>query len=71
VARSDLAFLGRIKALRREVDERAVAAGARARGTGYAREMPPWATETMRLGSSVGRDLSTEALPAPTVAPQG
>jgi hypothetical protein len=58
VARADLAFLGRLKSFRREMESRV----GRTMAHGYG---VPWAAETGRLGSSVGRDLSTEVLPAP------
>lgn len=60
VNRADLALLGEVKALRRELERRAGLAGA------VASPQPlPWAAETARLGSSVGREASTEVLPAP------
>jgi radical SAM superfamily enzyme YgiQ (UPF0313 family) len=65
VARADLAFIGRIKALRREIEARVRACGG-AVGQGRTREgTPPWAAETARLGSSTGLEISTELLPAP------
>src|SRR5262249_27860815 len=60
VARADLAFLGEIKALRRELQRRVGETRSR-----FGRGMPPWAAETARLGTSVGREISTEVLPAP------
>jgi hypothetical protein len=60
VSRSDLGFLGQVKALRRELERRVGETSSR-----YARGMRPWAAETARLGTSLGRDLSTEVLPAP------
>jgi hypothetical protein len=71
VAASDLAFLRRVKGLRREMDGRALEAGAKAGTDEYARGVLPWAAETGRLGSSVGRDVSTEVLPAPSGASAG
>jgi hypothetical protein len=71
VARADLAFLGRFKALRREADARAREAGAPAADRAYASSMLPWAAETRRLSSSVGRHVSTESLPAPGAATHG
>jgi hypothetical protein len=67
VSKDDFGFLGRFKALRREADRRALEAGAAAEAVAneYARGMLPWAAESRRLGSSVGRQLSTESLPAP------
>ncbi len=35
----------------------------------FGRGMPPWAAESFRLGSSVGLEVSTEALPAPSAFP--
>lgn len=68
VARADLAFVTECKALRREMERRILhRAGARL-ATTYGRGMPVWAAESMRLGSSVGLELSTEALPAPSEA---
>lgn len=63
VAREDLSLLGEVKALRRELERRAGL--ARARGREFGEGMPAWAAETGRLGSSVGRGVSTEVLPAP------
>lgn len=72
LARSDLALLATCKALRREMEARARAAGAVDPRHRFGRGMPPWAAETGRLGTSVGRDLSTEALPPPILlADQG
>jgi radical SAM superfamily enzyme YgiQ (UPF0313 family) len=66
VARADLAFVTECKALRRELESRVLErAGARLRQTA-ARQLPVWAAESLRLGSSVGLELSTEALPAPS-----
>jgi methylmalonyl-CoA mutase cobalamin-binding subunit len=61
VSRSDLRFLAEIKALRREMERRVGETRSR-----FGRGMPVWAAETARLGTSVGRDLSTEVLPAPS-----
>lgn len=63
VARADLALLGEVKALRRELSRRAGVAGAE--GRAGAEGAAPWAAETGRLGSSVGREASTELLPLP------
>lgn len=65
VARADLTMLGEIKRLRREMNARAEAAGAASIDGRFGRGMPAWAAETARLGTSVGRELSTEILPAP------
>ncbi|HSL72394.1 MAG TPA: hypothetical protein VK864_19255, partial [Longimicrobiales bacterium] len=66
VARADLAFVTECKALRRELEQRVLSrAGARLRQT-YARGLPVWAAESLRLSSSVGRNVSTEVLPAPS-----
>jgi hypothetical protein len=71
VARADLSFIGECKALRRELESRVLSrAGARLRQT-YARGMPVWAAESLRLGNSVGLELSTEALPAPSAIGAG
>jgi radical SAM superfamily enzyme YgiQ (UPF0313 family) len=69
IARSDLAFVGRAKVFRREIEARIRAAGgpAELRCAGAA---PPWAAETGRLGESVGRGISTEVLPAPAAGNQ-
>ena len=66
VGRADLGFIGRIKAARREMEARIEAAGGAAPRRPEASAMPPWAAETGRLGSSIGLELSTELLPAPT-----
>lgn len=65
VARADLALLGEIKAIRRELARRAGLAGAGGRALAAG---APWAAETGRLGSSVGREMSTELLPVPAGA---
>jgi anaerobic magnesium-protoporphyrin IX monomethyl ester cyclase len=65
VARADLALLGEVKRLRREMNARAEAAGAGAIEGRFGRGMPVWAAETARLGTSTGRELSTEILPSP------
>jgi hypothetical protein len=59
VARSDLRLLGEVKALRREMEAR-IGRRVEAGAGGL-----PWAAETARLASSVGREASTEVLPAP------
>lgn len=64
VSRADLALLGEVKALRREMERRV----GETRGR-FGEGMPPWAAETARLGTSIGRDLSTELLPFPEVRP--
>jgi radical SAM superfamily enzyme YgiQ (UPF0313 family) len=67
VARADLRLIGECKALRRELERRIVErAGDRLRTT-WGDGMPPWAAESLRLGSSIGRQLSTEILPAPSL----
>jgi len=66
VARADLGFVAECKALRREMEQRVIArAGDRLRHT-FGRGMPVWAAESLRLGSSVGMEVSTEILPAPS-----
>lgn len=66
VARADLALLAEVKALRRGMEDRVEAArGHRPVNAGRA-PMPVWAAETARLGSSTGRELSAELLPAPS-----
>jgi anaerobic magnesium-protoporphyrin IX monomethyl ester cyclase len=64
VARADLAFLGRVKAFRREMEARIEACGG-AVATSRPTTAPPWAAESARLGSSIGLELSTELLPEP------
>ena len=65
VARADLAFIGRVKAVRREMEARIAACGGPLTGHRTPVGMPPWAAETGRLGSSIGLELSTEQLPEP------
>ena len=65
VARADLGFLREIKTARRELEQRIVRTGV-VRGSGDGISDPVWAAETARLSSSVGRELSTEILPAPS-----
>jgi anaerobic magnesium-protoporphyrin IX monomethyl ester cyclase len=65
LARADLGFIARIKALRREMEARVTAqAGAQTPRRPLA-AAPPWAAESARLGGSTGRELSTEWLPTP------
>jgi len=65
VARADLAFIGRVKALRREMEARIDACGGPLTRHRAHVPMPPWAAESGRLGSSIGLELSTELLPEP------
>ena len=65
VGRADLAFIARVKGLRREMEARIGAAGGAVRRREPGAMPPPWAAETGRLGSSIGLELSTELLPAP------
>jgi radical SAM superfamily enzyme YgiQ (UPF0313 family) len=65
VTRADLGFVTECKALRREMERRVIACAGRPGSHAWRRGMPPWAAESFRLGSSVGRELSTEVLPAP------
>jgi anaerobic magnesium-protoporphyrin IX monomethyl ester cyclase len=67
VARADLAFIGRVKVARRELERRVAACGGPP-VAGRERAALPWAAETERLGSSIGLELSTELLPAPVRA---
>jgi hypothetical protein len=66
VARADLAFVTECKALRRELEQRVLARAGDRLGRVWGRGMPPWAAESFRLGSSVGLEVSTEVLPAPS-----
>ncbi|HET9317177.1 MAG TPA: radical SAM protein, partial [Vicinamibacteria bacterium] len=68
VARADLSFIGRVKALRREMEARILACGGRLGRPDPRVAAPPWAAESARLGSSIGLELSTELLPAPVTA---
>jgi hypothetical protein len=65
VAREDRGFVADCKALRSEM-ERRVLLHARNSGRVFGRGMPVWAAESFRLATSIGRDVSTEALPAPS-----
>jgi anaerobic magnesium-protoporphyrin IX monomethyl ester cyclase len=65
VAASDLDFVGQMKALRREIERRLL---SRPR---CGKDRSVWAAETRRLATSSGRELSTELLPAPSVARGG
>lgn len=67
VARADLRFVSECKALRREMERRIVARAGERLATTYGRGMPIWAAESQRLGSSVGLEVSTEILPAPSI----
>ncbi len=70
VGAADLGFVRECKALRRELERRvlAVGGGSAAAGTEASIRALPWAAESQRLGSSTGRPLSTENLPAPAAA---
>jgi radical SAM superfamily enzyme YgiQ (UPF0313 family) len=68
VARADLAFVSECKALRREMEQRVVTRARDRLERTFGQGMPPWAAESFRLGSSVGREVSTEILPAPSFA---
>jgi len=65
VAREDLGFVRECKALRRELEARALGARAAGASTSWNRGAPPWAAESRRLSDSTGSQLSTEAVPAP------
>jgi radical SAM superfamily enzyme YgiQ (UPF0313 family) len=65
VARADLAFVTECKALRRELEERVHARSGHALKPEVGEELPVWAAETRRLGSSLGLEVSTELLPRP------
>jgi hypothetical protein len=67
VARADLAFIGRIKALRREMEARIQSCGGPLRRRRARVDAPPWAAESARLASSTGLELSTELLPPPHI----
>jgi hypothetical protein len=64
VARSDLALIAEMKALRRRLE---AALCTLEDGPGW----PVWAAETRRLATSSGRELSSEMLPSPTAAMRG
>jgi hypothetical protein len=64
VARADLSLLAQVRRARSAIEQRVRAAGARV-GRPLGAGMPAWAGESWRLGSSAGRDSSTELLPAP------
>ena len=65
VARADLAFVAECKALRRELEERVHTRAGRELEPEVGDELPVWAAETRRLGSSLGLEVSTELLPRP------
>jgi radical SAM superfamily enzyme YgiQ (UPF0313 family) len=66
VARADLAFVGRIKTRRRQMEARVRDVAGVLAAHGPEAVAPPWAAETGRLGSSVGLEVSTELLPQPS-----
>ena len=68
VMRADLALLGETKRLRREMERRITGVGGAGLHNRFGRTMPPWAAETLRLGTSVGLEASTELLPLPSGA---
>lgn len=65
IARADLDFVAECRTLRQQLEHNVMTRTGnhigRARSTGK----EPWAGESFRLGSSVGLELSSEALPAP------
>ena len=67
VAQADLRFLRECKAFRREMERRVIATGVTSTATSVARGREPWAAETLRLGSSIGRNVSSEVLPEPQI----
>jgi radical SAM superfamily enzyme YgiQ (UPF0313 family) len=84
INRADLGFVQEIKQLRREMElrigtaETAETAGTAEGAVGAGEvegaevaEAPVWAAETVRLSRSVGKELSTEILPAPKVEKLG
>jgi hypothetical protein len=65
VAAADLQFVMQCRQLRREMEQRVVThARTRLQNT-WGQGIPVWAAESLRLGNSVGKDLSSEILPAP------
>jgi len=67
VADADLELLKEVKGHRREMEERIAKCGGPTTRDRFGRGMPAWAAETGRLGTSVGREFSSEQLPAPEV----
>jgi radical SAM superfamily enzyme YgiQ (UPF0313 family) len=65
IARSDLAFVGECRTLRRELEHRIRTLAGFDAGADRVPVTAPWAAETARLGSSVGLEVSTEVLPRP------
>ena len=71
VSRADLAFTVETKALRREMESLVRTVGGPSGDKRYAATMRPWAAESQRLGNSIGLELSSEILPAPSVVEVG
>ena len=65
VSAHDLQFIGECKRLRREMERRILERGRSRLATTFGAGMPVWAAESLRLSSSTGSELSTEALPTP------
>jgi hypothetical protein len=65
VARADLEFVAECKGFRREIERRIAGRGV-ASAAVFAAGRPPWSAESLRLGTSVGLEISTELLPAPS-----
>jgi len=65
VARADLAFVSECRRLRRELEDRIRTQTGFDAGADRMPATAPWAAETGRLASSVGREVSTEVLPRP------
>jgi anaerobic magnesium-protoporphyrin IX monomethyl ester cyclase len=65
VAWADIEFVRRIKSIRREMERRVVACGGARVCQGPHESLLPWAAESARLGTSIGRGSSTELLPRP------
>lgn len=66
IARADLQFVCQMKAARREMEQRVLSCTG-VDGRGASERAPPWAAESLRLASSVGREVSSEALPVPSI----
>ncbi len=67
LARADLGFIQRCRAIRAEIERRVDTAGGLESANPYGSKTPPWAAETNRLGSSAVTSLSNENLPTPNL----
>lgn len=65
IARADLGFVAECRRLRQQLEHNVMTRTGTRIGRARTAGPAPWTAESFRLGSSVGLELSSEALPAP------